>query len=404
MQDIRPMTEKLYYHDATLTGFTARVVARRETERGPAVQLDRTAFYPTSGGQPHDTGTLAGVPVLDVWEDEAGAIWHLLERPLNAAEVTGQIDVARRFDHMQQHTGQHLLSEAFVQARAAATVGFHLGTEASTIDVTADDLTWDAAFAVEDAVNAVIWENRPVTLHFVTEAELGDIPLRKPPAVSGVIRVVWVAGYDASACGGTHVALTGEIGLLKITGLERYKGGTRVTFLCGGRALRDYRRALHTLREVSAGLSVGQDELPAAIGRLQDEAKSTLQALRKTRGALTELEAERLWADAIEVDGARRIAAHWDDRPFEEARAIASQLRERPRALLLLATTEGDALRLVCARSDDLPAPHAAEVLRAATQAFGGRGGGSPTLAQGGAQARPHAEIMQVLKTALQSA
>lgn len=396
------MTEKLYHHDATLQTFTARVIARRETERGPAVQLDRTAFYPTAGGQPHDTGALNDIPVLDVWEENDGALWHLLERPLEAAEVSGQIDYARRFDHMQQHTGQHLLSAAFVQVCQAATLSFHLGTEASTIDVARDPVTWEEAGAVEDAVNAAIWQNRPITLHFVTQAELGAIPLRKPPAVSGVIRVVWVEGFDASACGGTHVRHTGEVGLLKITGLERYKGGTRITFLCGERALHDYRRALHLLRETSAGLSIGQDELPAAVARLQTENRDAAQALRQARSALTEIEGEQLWTAAPERDGIRRIVAHWPARSFEEARAIAIRLRERPRTLLLLAATEGDALRLVCARSDDLPDVNASTLLRAAAETLGGRGGGAPTLAQGGAPARPHAEIMQVLETTLQ--
>jgi len=225
------MTERLYYTDSALHTFAARVVERRDTERGPAVRLDRTAFYPTSGGQPYDTGTLGDVRVVDVWDDETDAVWHLLERSLDAEEVEGRIDWERRFDHMQQHTGQHLLSAAFVRLRDAATVSFHLGTDDSSIDLDVRQLSWEDAFRVEADVNRVIWEDRPVEVHFVAEDEIAGVPLRKPPKVTGTIRVVWIRDVDASACGGTHVPRTGAVGLVKIVRLERYKGGTRVGFL-----------------------------------------------------------------------------------------------------------------------------------------------------------------------------
>ncbi len=402
------MTHRLYYDDATLVAFDARIVARRETERGPVVQLDQTAFYPTSGGQPHDTGTLAGIPVVDVWDEEEngapGTVWHLLEAMPVAADnetVHGVIDWPRRFDHMQQHTGQHLLSAACVELYQGNTVGFHLGSEASTIDLDLPQLSWEAAFKVEDAVNRVIWENRPVTIHTVTRDDLGNIPLRKPPQVTGNIRVIWVEGYDASACGGTHVRTTGEIGLLKITGIERYKGGVRVTFLCGGRALRDYRRVLHALRAASSHLSVAQDEVPQTVARLQDELQAARRALNKAQGQLLEFEADRLWEATPEVDGVRRIGVHWTNRPFADARAIAGRLRERPHTLLLLAVSEEDGVHLVCARSDDLPHVDARAMLRDVTQALGGRGGGSPSIAQGGAPPHTADVIMRIVQESL---
>lgn len=394
------MTHRLYYDDPMLTAFAARVVARQETARGPAVQLDQTAFYPTSGGQPHDTGTLDDIPVIDVWDEEDGAIWHLLTAMPVSDAITGTLDWPRRFDHMQQHTGQHVLSAAFVAACQANTVGFHLGSEASTIDLDFPHLTWETAFQVEDAVNRVVWENRPVTIHTVTRADLGDIPLRKPPQVTGDIRVIWVAGYDASACGGTHVRATGEIGLVKITGVERYKGGARVTFLCGERALRDYRRALHTLRTASSDLSVAQDEVPQTVARLQDELQTTRRALNKAQGQLLEFEADGLWEAAPEVDGIRRIIAHWAARPLADARAIAGRLRERPHTLLLLAVSEGQDTRFVVARSDDVPQFDAGAMLRDITRALGGRGGGSPASAQGGAPAHPHETIVETMRQA----
>jgi alanyl-tRNA synthetase len=398
------MTERLYYDDATLITFEARVVEGRNTEGGPAVRLDRTAFYPTSGGQPYDTGSLGGIPVRDVWDDESGTVWHLLDAMPATDNVSGAIDWSRRFDHMQQHTGQHLLSAAFVEVFGANTIGFHLGAESSTIDLDIPNLSWEAAFRVEDEVNRVVWENRAVTIHSVTRDELGDIPLRKPPQVTGTIRIIWVEGYDASACGGTHVRNTGEIGLIKITGIERYKGGVRVAFLCGERALRDYRRVLHIVRETSSDLSVGQDALRETVARIQEEAKTVRRALNKALCELMKFEAERLWAATPEVDGVRRIVDHWTDRTFADARAIASQLREQPHTLLLLAVTEENGTCLVCARSDDLSHINAGTILREVATALGGRGGGSPAIAQGGARDHPHETIIAALQSAINDA
>ncbi len=379
------MTERLYYTDAALREFTAQVVEIKETDRGPAVRLDRTAFYPTSGGQPYDIGLLGGVAVVETWEDDAGEIWHLLSSALSqTGEVTGVIDDARRFDHMQQHTGQHLLSEAFIRQLDAPTVSFHLGRDAVTIDLALAQLSWEAAFAVEDEVNRIVWEDRPVTVRLVAPEEVSTLALRKVPPISGPLRVVTVEDYDSTACGGTHVARTGAIGMVKVTGLERYKGGVRVAFLCGARALRDYRRTLRLLGEVSAGLTVGQDEVPAAVSRLQGEAQETRRALSRAQAALIDAEADRFWAESPEVQGGRRVVACWTGRPFAEVQTMAARLREHPRTLILLATLEGPAARLLFARSDDWAVVDAAALLKALLAKWGGRGGGSATMAQGG--------------------
>lgn len=396
------MTQRLYYDDATLRQFTAQVLEERTTERGPAARLDRTAFYATSGGQPHDTGTLNGIPVLEVWEDETtDELWHRLARPLEGMTVTGLVDWSRRFDHMQQHTGQHLLSAAFLRLWDAPTVGFHLGREASTIDLPLSQLSWEAAFKVEDEVNQLIWEDRPVTARFVTPEELATLALRKLPNVTGPVRIVTVADYDATACGGTHVARTGEIGLAKITGLERYKGGVRVTFLCGGRALHDYRRTLRTLSELAASFTVAQEELPQALARLQEESQETRRALHKAQAMLLENEADRLWAMTPLNHGMRQVVAYWSGRPFAEAQALATRLRERPQTVALLAVTEERGTRLVCARSEDLPAVDAAALLRRALTPLGGKGGGTSSLAQGGGPVAPPAAIQAALQEAL---
>jgi len=297
------VTVRCYYYDATLREFTARVQARRVLQDSArvereAVSLDQTAFYPTSGGQPHDTGWLADVPVVDVQKGDEGEIWHLLERPLppEIHVVQGRIDWTRRFDHMQQHTGQHLLSAAFARRLEAATVGFHLGREVSTIDL---------------------------TVHFVQADAVERFPLRKPPKVQGQVRIVVVDGYDASACGGTHVRATGEIGVVKIVGIEHYKGGSRVRFLCGGRAFGDYQARLDTLRNAAQMLTVGMDEVPEAVSRLQQELQAVRRAHAGVRQQLLDYRARELSAAAPQVGDVRVVAGYWQGEDVAYVRALA---------------------------------------------------------------------------------
>ncbi len=394
------MTERLYHADSSLREFSAHIVERTTSERGPVVVLDRTAFYPTSGGQPHDTGTLDGIVVQDVWENDDGSVVHLLERFPDADAVRGAIDWKRRFDHMQQHTGQHLLSAGCVHVLDAPTVSFHLGSEDSTIDLNVPELDWESAFRVEADVNRIIWENRPVEVHVVDEAHIHTVPLRRPPKVTGAIRVIWIKGYEAAACGGTHVERTAQVGLLKITRIERYKGGIRVGFRCGGRALADYQRVLRTAQDVSADLSVHPDQLANAVGRLRDEAKDARRAARAAEDALMAIEAERLWADTTEVDGVRRVVAYLADETYDQSRTIAAHACSHPHTLALLAVSDAKGVRLVCQRSDDLPHLDAAEILRRVAHTLGGRAGGMASLAQGGAPAASEEAVLRAMRDA----
>jgi len=393
-------TERLYYTDSMLRGFTARIVERQDTERGPAVRLDRSAFYPTSGGQPHDTGTLGGERVLDVWDDASGEVWHRLERLPPGDEVEGVIDWDRRFDHMQQHTGQHLLSAAFLDLRQAPTLSFHLGSDDSSIDVSAAGLTWEDAFMVEAHVNRAIWEDRPVDIRVFREDQLHEVPLRKPPTVRGAVRVVWIRDVDASACGGTHVPRTGAIGLLKIGRLERYKGGTRVGFVCGGRALAHYRRVLRGLQTVGADLSVHLDQVPETVARLQGDLKTVRRDLDDARDALMAAEAERVWAEAPVTEGTRRVVAYRADWGPDQLVALAAHLAARPRTVALLAGHDAKGVRLVCRRSADLSEVDAVAVLRRAVERLGGRGGGTAQQAQGGAPTAVPEVIVSALREA----
>ncbi len=394
------MTDRLYLRDAYLREFQARVVAThgKRGSHGVVLELDRTVFYPTSGGQLHDTGTLGGFRVHEVMEDEDGRIAHHVTEahaagPLVGETVSGEIDWARRFDHMQQHTGQHVLSQAALRELSASTVAVHLGADRCTLDLDVADFGPEEAARVEDAANAAVTANLAVTLHFVDEAEIERWGLRRPPKKSGLIRVVDIEGFDRSACGGTHVRATGEINAIALTAWARYKGGTRVEFLCGGRALQDHRRKSRLLAEVSRSLSVGESELVDAVTRLGARER---EASRRAEEAQT-----RLYA--LEAETRRRglerpavIAEHLREREVEEVRALAQAL-VRDGGVVALGAAEG---RVVFARSADLDLDVAALLRRTLGEA--GRGGGRADLAQGSVGVG--ADLQAVLTTARRAA
>ena len=374
-------TERLYYIDPYLREFTAQVIATTQRDRQPVVALDRTAFYPTGGGQPNDTGTLNGVPVIDV-VTENQLVWHVMAGDLPEGTVTGRIDWARRFDHMQQHSGQHILSQAFIQACSAETVAFHLGADASTIDLNRVDLSPEMLSAAEAAANAVIDAALPVSAAIVSPDELARLPLRKPPKVTEDIRIVQVADYDWSACGGTHVGNSAQIGLIKVTGTERRGAETRVTFLCGIRARADY-AALQMLAEgLIARFTTARGELLAMVDRRAAEMQALRRELADLEGQWIESTAAALWS-AAELSGTYRLVVQALDHPVERVKRLAQALRSRSGAVVCLAAL-GERPQLLFTRADDV-ALNMGDVLRRAAAAAGGRGGGRPDWAQGGA-------------------
>jgi alanyl-tRNA synthetase len=371
------MAERIYYSDCYATEFDATVLHTAPADGRQAVRLDRTAFYPTSGGQPFDTGTLGDARVVEVLDAEDGDVLHLVEGSLAVgSRVTGRVDWRRRFDHMQQHTGQHVLSAAFDALFGARTESFHLGADAATIDL-GKELTPGQIERAEDDANRIVWEDHPVTIAFVDAADAAAMPLRKETARSGTLRLVDVDGYDLSACGGTHVARTGAIGIIAITGWERFKGGLRVGFACGGRALRAHRRLRDTAAASIRLLSVLPDELPAAIERVQADAKESKRTIRNLQLQLAGHEAEAL---AAAGDG-RVVAAlpGWDQAGLK---AIASAVAARAGHVAALISAESPAA-IVVARHPDA-ATNCAGVLQQVIARFGGKGGGRPELAQGG--------------------
>ena len=248
---------RMFFEDAYITEFEARVVGRTVFEGKPAIILDRTAFYPEAGGQSCDRGTIDGIAVLQVVED-GEAIVHVLERAIEADTVHGRIDGPRRFDRMQQHSGQHILSQAFYEVVKGATMSFHIGEDVSSVEIGVPKISDADLDRVEARANAVLFEDREIKTYFVPEERIGAVPLRKPPKKEGPIRVVEVSGFDYSACGGTHCRRAGEIGLIKVTKEDRIRNNLRFEFVCGGRALRDYQEKSRTVRQAAAFFSVAE--------------------------------------------------------------------------------------------------------------------------------------------------
>jgi alanyl-tRNA synthetase len=375
-------SERLYYTDPYLVEFDAVVREVSPQSDRWKVILDRTAFYPTSGGQPFDIGTLGEANVVDVFDQEDGTIGHLVDRELETnSRVRGQVDWSRRFDHMQQHTGQHLLSAAFEREAGAKTISFHLGTLASTIDLD-KELAADQIARVETAANAVLWEDREVCVRFVTANEAAKLPLRKDPTREGELRIIEIKDYDLSACGGTHVNRTGAIGVIAVASVERFKGGLRVEFVCGARALRAYRSLKNAVGGSVRLLSVLPDDLPSAIEKLQVAGRSQQKAQEGLYERLAAHEAANLTSAAERIGAVNAVLAAvsgWDANGLKK---LASSIVTKPATLAVLITTESPTL-VVVSRSQDLSID-AGAVLKDLVDRFGGRGGGKGAMAQGG--------------------
>jgi len=381
-------TERLYYQDSHLTNFKAHVTAlvSDEQER-PAITLDRTAFYPTGGGQPSDTGTLGAARVVECINDEASGVLHVVEGDALRVgeEVVGSIDWPRRLDHIQQHTGQHILSQAFIELFGAETRGFRMMERVSEIDVALNDPTDERTERAVDLANRIIWEDRAIRIHHVTAEQAAAMPLRKEQKREGHTRVIEIEGFDMNACGGTHAHRTGEVGVIAVPRWERAKGLTRVEFVAGGRALNDYRQANRTAREVAALFSVGRDDSPASVSRLMEENKNLLRRMRVLEEIAARVEAEELINTSVQKqsDGSRIVTHIFDGRDAESLKRLALAVASHPQSIALLGSRDGDDARLVFARSPDATGDMGA-LMREACATLNGRGGGRPDLAQGG--------------------
>ena len=387
-----PATERLYYNDSHLIEFEARVIDKTERVSGwTAVTLDRTAFYPTGGGQPSDTGTLNGLRVVECIDNEDEGVLHVIQgrAPELGATVQGRVDWSRRLDHMQQHTGQHILSQAFVTLFNAPTRSFRVLDQSCEIDV---DLANPATDIIERAVelaNNVIWEDRPITIHNVTPEEAAELPLRKDPAREGELRLIEIDGFDLTPCGGTHAHRTGEVGMIAVRHWERAKGLTRIEFVAGGRALADYRRANKTAGDVAALYSAARDEAAKLTSRVLDENKELHRRIRGLEEIAARVEAEELIADVTKsvpsalASGLTTITKVFDNRDAESLKHLAQALIAHPNVVAFLGSCDKETARLVFARSAGATGDMNA-LMKQACEMLDGRGGGRPDLAQGG--------------------
>jgi alanyl-tRNA synthetase len=348
------------------------------SEDGSTVYLDRTAFYPASGGQPCDTGAIAGVPVLDV-VDAGERIAHHLARPLDSTAVECAIDWSRRFDHMQQHTGQHVLSAVFEEWLGLHTVGFHLGAESSTIDLEGGAVEPGAVLEAERRANDIVFENRPVAVDFEDAAQAKG--LRKASDREGTLRVVSIDGLDRSACGGTHVRATGEVGPILLRKLDKVRQTVRVEFLCGGRAVRRARADYEALSKTAQLFSAPFEEVPAMVAAQLETARANDKARRKLELDLAAYQGRELYlATEPGADGVRRVTRRVVKGSLEELRAIAQNFTAQPKAVFIATLADPPSVLLAASADGGIDAGKA---LKAALTEAGGRGGGNARIAQG---------------------
>lgn len=394
------MTERLYYTDSYLREFDATVTSVEQVHGRTIARLDCTAFYPTSGGQPFDTGTLGRARVVDVFDEDDGTIAHVIEGDIEqGAIVHGIVDWSRRFDHMQQHTGQHVLSAAFDHLHRARTLSFHLGAQGATVDIDRE-LPVEAITSAVDEANRIVWEDREVRVRSVSREEAAALPLRKEPVREGTLRLIDVAGFDLSACGGTHVARTGAIGIIAVMSWERFKGGQRIGFVCGARASRAFSEMRDIIAQGVKLTSVSPGELPDAIARLQNDAKDLRRSVKGLQDRVAVHEGAALATEAETIGGARTVVRALDGWDANGLKMLAASVAGQPGHRAVLVSSSPPFLVAV-ARAADLDGDSAA-LLKKLTERFGGRGGGRPELAQGGGLSGSLDEILAVARQALE--
>jgi alanyl-tRNA synthetase len=384
-------TERLYYHDSHQLEFDAQVIDVSERDDGAiAVTLDCTAFYPTGGGQPNDTGTLGEARVVDCIDLEEAGVLHVIQGPVPQVgdTVHGAIDALRRLDHMQQHTGQHILSAAFVKLFEAPTQSFRVMEHECEIDIALENPTDEKIEKAVDLANQTIWQNLPISIREVNAAEAAALPLRKEPAREGELRLIEISDFDLTPCGGTHANATGEVGGIAVRSWERAKGLTRIQFMAGMRMVHDYRKANRLATETAALFSAAREDSPALLARLIEENKKLTRRVRELDEIACHVEAQNIlnaWRlEAGDSPAAPLVISRiFDDRDADSLKHLALALIAQPNVIALLASRDHDTVRLVFARSGDTPGDMNA-LIRKACEMIDGRGGGKPDIAQGG--------------------
>jgi alanyl-tRNA synthetase len=379
-------TERLYYEDSHLTVFEATVTEITDRVSGWAgVKLDRTAFYPMGGGQPSDTGFINTARVVECLDLGDAGVLHLIEGPTPAVgdRVTGKVNWPMRMDHMQQHTGQHILSQTFVSLYGAETRAFRMMPEYSEIDIDLENPSEGKIQAAVDKANEIIWEDRPLRVHNVSPEEAARMPLRKDSARDGELRIIEIEQFDMTPCGGTHANRTGEVGAIVVRSWERAKGMTRIVFLAGNRVVADYNTVNSTARSVAAAFSAARDDSPALVEKVIEENKRLSRRVNALEVIAAQVEAAEILAEATEKDGVRIVVRVFEDRDQDSLKRIASAIVAQIPSIALLGSNDYGTARLVFARSADAPGDMNA-LMRNACELIEGRGGGRAEMAQGG--------------------
>ena len=390
------MKDLLYYQDATISEFQATVVKTGSDEDRSYIVLDNTAFYPTGGGQPHDTGWISDIEIIDV-EKVDDEIRHYTTADVSniSGEISAKLNWTRRFDHMQQHTGQHILTAAFVELFDFATTSFHLGTELVTIDLNVSDVTDAQLAAAEQRANEIILENRPVETKWVTKDELAHYNLRKDVKVDEDIRLVIIPDFDYNGCGGTHPTSTGQVGLVKILATEKMKQQIRVHFVCGKRVLDQLAMRKNVLSDVARQLSASEEQAADAMRKFATAAKQTEKSLKEAQDALLQFEAKELASEAV-------AARTFENRSIQDLQKLARFITEHnEQAIALLVATNDDKLQFVAARGK-AQTTSMKTISAAALPLINGKGGGNDALVQGGGEKSITADaLLQAMKDIL---
>ena len=369
-------TKQLYFDNPDQVEFKAYVIGREKHEQGPVLILDQTCFYPESGGQPADKGRINGVEVLAVLEKDA-QILHVMQSEVESDEVNGVIEWETRFDHMQQHSGQHILSQCFDTLFDAKTLSFRLGLRTSTVEIDKRDIMEDEVEKVETLANEIVFQDEEICTYITPEEMIEKVPLRKPPQKKGHIRVVQISDFDYSACGGTHPNKTGEIGLIKILKWERIRNNLRFEFVCGRRALVDYGIKNRIIREVAVKFNVGEGELVGSIDKMIAELKDQRRRLRKAQEKILDIEAQEIMRNA-EEDVIKEV---FTGRPPDEMRILALTIIRSGKYIVLFGTDLQDRVHMVLACSESLERDMR-DLIPVVSPLIGGKGGGRPTLVE----------------------
>lgn len=373
---MKNQTKRLYFDDPYKTRFEAVIEEKRSFEGRPAVILDQTLFYPESGGQPCDRGVINGVQVVKVFE-EGEKIVHVLEQDIEVDTITGTIDWDARFDHMQQHSGQHILSQVFHRYLKGKTMSFHLGEKSSTVEIDIRKISEEELENVEKQANDVVFENREIRCSFISDERVDEVPLRKPPVKTGELRIVEVKDFDYTACGGTHPRRTGEIGLIKILKWDRIRDNLRFEFVCGRRALIDYRMRINVLRDVTTRFSSGESDLMIAVEKLFQDYKIQKKRNRQLQESMSGYEAR----DFIEQAEGRIIKKIFADKSVDEARLLALNIIKTSDHIVLFGLKLAERVHLIfaCPENAGLDmrefVPYVIPIIE-------GKGGGRPSLVE----------------------